>query len=209
MKQIELAATSREILGKKVRFLRRQGITPVHIFGHGFESMALQCDTALLQKVLVQAGRTGLVSLKLGNKGPRNVLVREIQRNPVTTELLHVDFYEVRATERIKVNVPIVLIGEAPALKFKGSILVQELDHLSVECLPENIPASAELELSLLTGAEQALRVKDITLGEEVTVTNDPELVVAKISAQPVEVAEEEAAVVEAAAEAAEPAEAP
>ncbi len=191
MKQIELAATSREILGKKVRFLRRQGVTPVHLFGHGVESVALQCDTTLLQKVLAQAGRTGLVSLKPDKKRPRNTLVREIQRNPCTGELLHVDFYQVMATEKIKVEVPIVLVGEAPALKLKENILVQELDRLSVECLPENIPASVELDLGPLTEAEQALRVKDIALGEEVTVTTDPEHVVAKISAQRVEVVEE------------------
>jgi len=191
MKQIELAATSREILGKKVRFLRRQGVTPVHLFGHGVESVALQCDTTLLQKVLAQAGRTGLVSLKPDKKRPRNTLVREIQRNPRTGELLHVDFYQVTATEKIKVEVPIVLVGEAPALKLKENILVQELDRLSVECLPENIPASVELDLGPLTEAEQALRVKDIALGEGVTVTTDPEHVVAKISAQRVEVVEE------------------
>ena len=203
MNQVELEATSREILGKKVRHLRHQGIIPVHLFGHNVESVALQCEAAQLQRVLAHAGKTRIISLKLDKaKRLRNVLVREIQREPCTGELLHVDFYQVRAEEKIKVEVPIVLVGEAPALKFRGNTLVQELESLALECLPDKIPASVELDLSSLTEAEQALRVKDIMLGEEVTVSNEPELVVAKISSKPVEKVEE--VVAEEAAEAPE-----
>ena len=199
MAQIELEANKREILGKKVRHLRRQDITPVHLFGHNVDSMALQCDTGTLHRVLARAGKTGLISLKLDKaKKPRDVLVREIQRDPRTGKLLHVDFYEVKATEKIKVAVPIVLVGEAPALKFKGNILVQELDSLGIECLPDKIPASIELDLSSLTEAEQAIRVKDITLDEGVAVSHDdPELIVAKISVTRIEKEEEEEVVVE------------
>ena len=197
MAQIELEANKREILGKKVRHLRRQDITPVHLFGHNVESMALQCDTGTLHKVLARAGKTGLISLKLDKaKKPRNVLTREIQRDPRTGKLLHVDFYEVKATEKIKVEVPIILVGEAPALKFKGNILVQVLDSLGIECLPDKIPASIEMDLSSLTEAEQAIRVKDITLDEGVAVSHDdPELIVAKISVTRIEKEEEEVVV--------------
>ena len=194
MKQIELEAAHREILGKKVRHLRRQDITPVHLFGRNVESMALQCDTAVLQRVLVQAGKTGLISLKLDTaKKPRNVLVREVQRDPPTGRLLHVDFYQVKTTEKIKVDVPIVLVGEAPALKLKDNMLIQELDSLSIECFPDKIPASIELDISPLTEAERAIRVKDITLDKEITISHDdPGLIVAKISAARIEKVEEE-----------------
>jgi len=208
MEQIELQAAAREILGKKVRFLRRQGIIPVHLFGHGVESVALQCDTAQLQQVMAQAGKTKIISLRLDKaKKPRNVMVREIQRNPQTGELLHVDFYQVRMEEKIQVEVPIVLVGEAPALKSKENMLAQELYSLTIECLPGQIPASIELDLSSLTEVEQAIQVKDITLGEGVTVLNDPEHMVVKISLRPVEKVEEvveEAVVEEAVAEAPE-----
>ena len=199
MKQIELEAAHREILGKKVRHLRRQDITPVHLFGRNVESMALQCHTAVLQRVLAQAGKTGLIDLKVDKaKKPRNVLVREIQRDPRTRGLLHVDFYQVKITEKIKVDVPIVLVGEAPALKLKDNMLIQELDSLSIECFPDKIPASIELDTSSLTEAEQAIRVKDITLDEGVTISHeDPGLIVAKISAARVEKLEEEEVVAE------------
>ncbi len=192
MAEIELKVTNREILGKKVRFLRRQGITPVHLFGHGIESIALQCDTVELRRVLAKAGRARLIDLKLDNeKKPRPVVVREVQMEPRTGESLHVDFYQVKMAEQVKVEVPIILVGEAPALKLKENMLLHELNTLTVECLPAKIPASIELDLTLLTESEQAVRVKDIVLDKEVTVLNDPELVMVKITSRPVEKIEE------------------
>ncbi len=192
MEQIELQVTTREILGKKVRFLRRQGIIPIHLFGHDVESAALQCDAAQLQRVLAQVGKTRLISLKLDKaKKPRNVMVREIQKDPLTGELLHIDFYQVRMAEKIKVEVPIVLVGEAPALKSKENMLLHELNSLTIECLPDQIPPSVELDLSSLIEVAQTIQVKDIRLGERITVLNDPEQMVAKITSRPVERVEE------------------
>jgi len=192
MEQIELGVTDREILGKKVRFLRHQGTTPVHLFGHRIKSVALQCDTAKLQRVLAQAGQTRFISLKLDNeKSPRTVMVREVQREARTGELLHVDFYQVRMEEKVKVEVPVVLVGEAPALKSKENMLMQELNTLTVECLPARMPNSVELDLSSLTEPEQVIRVKDFELDEELTILNEPELVVVKISSQRIEKIEE------------------
>jgi len=195
MEQIELLTTTRDILGKKVRFLRRQGITPVHLFGHDVESLALQCDTGQLQHALAQAGKTRLINLRLDKaKKPRNVVVRKVQKDARTGELLHVDFYQVRMAEKIRVEVPIVLVGEAPALRFKETVLAQELNSLAIECLPDEIPPSVELDLSSLTEGEQAIQVKDIVLDEGITILNDLEQIVAKVSARPVERVEEEVA---------------
>lgn len=210
MDQIELEVTNREILGKKARFLRRQGVTPVHLFGHGIESVALQCENVELKRVLARAGRTRLIRLKLDNeKEPRNVVVRGVQREPLTGETLHVDFYEVRMSEQIKMEVPIVLVGEAPALRSKENRLVQELNALTVECLPAKIPTSIELDISSLTEPEQAVRVKDIELDKEVTILNNPEQVMVRITLRPVEKVEEAVVVEEAAVEAPEAASLP
>jgi large subunit ribosomal protein L25 len=194
MDRIELEVASREVLGKEVRFLRRQGITPVHLFGHSIESLALQCDTAKLQRVLAEAGHTALINLKLASeKGPRAVLVREVQTGMRKGELLHVDFYQVKMGEKISVEVPIILAGQAPALKFKGNTLEQELDTINIECFPAKIPAHVEIDVSSLTEPHQVLRVKEIELDKEITLLDDPDLVVARISPQPVEKVEEEA----------------
>ena len=96
MDNIELVAHKRDLLGKKVRFLRRKGITPVSLYGHGVESSALQIETPALKKALAQAGKTSIIYLKVGSaKRQHMAIVRGIQRDPVKGELLHVDFYQV------------------------------------------------------------------------------------------------------------------
>jgi large subunit ribosomal protein L25 len=205
MDKIELKVANREILGKQVKHLRRQGITPVHVFGHGIESLALQCDTKELERVLSQAGQTRLVDLKLAReKKPRTVVVREFDRDWRRGELVHVDFYQVRMEEKIRLEIPIVLIGEAPALKSKTNMLDHALGTLTVECLPAKIPGSIEVDISYLAELDQAIRVKDIPLDKDITVLNNLDLVVAKISLRPVEKVEEKvvAEVVEAEAKA-------
>jgi large subunit ribosomal protein L25 len=209
MDQIELKVTVRDVLGKKVRFMRRQGITPVHLYGHGIESVALQCDTSQLQGVLAEAGQTRLINLKFeGERRPRTVVVREVQKGIRPGELYHVDFYQVQMAEMMKVDVPIILVGESPVLKSKENMLSQDLNILNIQCLPANIPASIEIDTSVLTEIDQAIRVRDIELDEEITVLNDPELVVARIIARPVERVEE-VEVAEAEVEEEEAAEAP
>ena len=203
MEDFRLKATQREVLGKKTRFLRRQGITPTHLYGHNLRSLALQCNTAELQQVVAQAGRTRLISLEVDGKQPRSVFVREIQRDEVARQLLHVDFYQVRKGEKIAVNVPIVLVGEAPAMKEKGRMLIHGITSLSIESLPDSVPPKIEVDLSPLEELEQAIHVKDIVLDPDITVNADPEQLVVKVSKAVVkEVVEEVVAEVEAEAEA-------
>ena len=207
MEGLTLEANKREILGKKTRFLRRQGITPAHLFGHGLESLSLQCDTPKLQRTIAQAGMTRLIALDIeGDKQPRSVFIREIQREPCSGELLHVDFYQVRRTEKIKVDVPIILVGEAPAMKEKGRTLTHSLTSLSVECLPDKLPPHIEVDLSPLEEVEQAIFVRDIALSPDVTVFTDLDQMVVKVSEARVEVEEvvEEVVAEEAVAEEAE-----
>jgi len=151
VKDLTILANRRQILGKKTRFLRRQGIVPTHLFGHNIESVALQCDRAELERVITQAGATRVINLEIkGDKKPKSVFIREIQRDAITDELLHVDFYQVKKTERMKVEVPIVLVGEAPAMKQRGRTVAQQLSSLSIECLPGQIPPQIEVDLSSL-----------------------------------------------------------
>ena len=192
MEDLTLPATNRSILGKKTRFLRRQGITPVHLFGHGLKSQALQCDTANLQRIIAQAGMSRLISLKIeDDKQPRVVFIREIQRDQLTGQPLHVDFYQVRKTEKIRVGVPIILVGEAPAMKEKGRSLLHGVTSLSIECLPDKLPPQIEVDLSPLEEAEHPIFVRDIILGQDITVATDPDQLVVKVSEARVEVVEE------------------
>ena len=203
MEELMLTADSRSVLGKKSRFLRRQGITPAHVFGHGIESQALQCDTAELKGIIAQAGETRLIRLKIkGDKQTRNVFIREIQRDPFGKQLLHVDLYQVKMTEKIEAQIPIVLVGESPAMKGKGRMLSHGINELSIACLPDKVPPQIEVDISILEEIEQSIHVKDIILDPDITVHDDPEQMIVKVTEVMV-VAEEEAVEeeVEAAAE--------
>ena len=207
MDGLALAVSKRDILGKKTRFLRHQGITPAHLFGHGLESIPLECDTARLQRIIAQAGTTRLIALEIeGDNQPRSVFIHEIQRDACTGALLHVDFYQVRKSEKINADVPIVFVGEAPALKEKGRTLIHVITSLSVECLPDRLPPQIEVDLSSLEDAEQAIHVREIALSPDITVITDPDQMVVKVSEEAVEVVAEEVEA-EAEAEAAEEAE--
>jgi len=206
MTDLNIKASKRDVLGKKTRFMRREGTTPTHLFGHGIDSLSLQCDTAKLQRIIARAGMTRLIALEVeGDKEPHSVFIREIQREPCSGGLFHVDFYQVKSTEKIRVDVPIILIGEAPAMKEKGRTLTHSLTSLSVESLPDKLPPQIEVDLSSLEEVEQAIFVRDISLSPDVTVVTDPDQMVARVSEARVveeeEVAEAEVPVEEVAAE--------
>lgn len=196
MEELILTAENRNVLGKRNRFLRRQGVTPAHVFGHGIESQALQCDTTELKSIIAHAGETRLISLNIkGDNQPRNVFIREIQRDVISRQLLHVDFYQIKMGEKMEVEVPIVLVGEAPAMKGKGRMISHGITELSIECLPDKVPPQIEVDISILEEVEQAIQVKDIILDPDITVNIDPEQLVVKITE--VMVVEEEVEVVE------------
>jgi large subunit ribosomal protein L25 len=211
--KIELKVDKRSVTGKRVKFLRQKGVVPVHLFGHNVDSLTLQGDAAVLGKVISQAGKTRLIDLKVGKsqKG-HNVMVREVQKDAIRGSLVHVDFYEVNMAEKIKVEVPIVTIGESPALKIRENMLYHTLNSLLIECLPDKMPDRIRVDISVIQEVDQAIHVKDIVI-PDVKILNDPDLQIVKVSLRPMEVVEEvkpvEAAVegAEAAGEAAEGAE--
>lgn len=218
MKSLQLKANRREMLGKKTRFLRRQGTTPTHLFGHKIESLALECQTAELADIVGQAGMTRLIDLSIGgDKQPKKVIIREIQRNSISRQLLHVDFFQIKLTEKMKAEIPIILVGEAPALKEKGRIISQSLTHLGVESLPDKLPPQIEIDLSPLTEMGNSIHVSDIVLDPAVTITTDParlvvriaEAAIARVEKEEAEAEEEELTAEEAEAKAKAEAEAP
>jgi large subunit ribosomal protein L25 len=210
MADLTLKATARKVLGKKTRFLRKEGITPVHVFGNKLESLALQCETAELQRMISHVGTTRLFNLVLDSKQsePRNVFIREIQRDAISGLLLHVDLYQVLKTQRIKMDVPIVLVGESPATKKKGQVLTQVMTELNIECLPDKLPPQIDVDISSLMDVDQAVYVRDIKLDKDITIFNDPDLTVAKVSLVKEEVIAAPKPVEAVAAEGAAPAEA-
>lgn len=193
MEELKLNASRRDVLGKRNRFLRRQGITPAHLFGHSIESQSLQCNTIELKKIVAHAGETRLISLRIeGDKQPKRVFVREVQRDALGKQLLHVDFYQVRMEKKMQVAVPLVLVGEAPAMKGKGRMLAHGITELNIECLPEKVPPQIEVDITVLEELEQGIHVKDVILDPDITVHADPEQLIVKVAEVQLKVEEEE-----------------
>jgi len=205
MADIELSVKPRRVLGKKVAALRRQGVTPANVYGRNLESKAVEVETVVLTHLLRSAGRNVIIDLHIeGEDLPRPVMLRAVQREPATSRLLHVDFYQVSLTQKMRTEVPLILVGEAPAVAEFGGILLQSLNSIAVEALPGDIPAHVEVDVSALTRLDDAVHVRELPIDPtKVYVMTDAELVVAKVAAPrlvAVEEAEEVAA--EAAAEA-------
>ncbi|MBC7264552.1 MAG: 50S ribosomal protein L25 [Chloroflexi bacterium] len=198
MEELILEAETRDITGKQVRRMRREGWVPAVMYGHKTKTLNLKVEARSLQHLLKEAGGTRLISLRVkGSDEPHMVLAREIQRNPITRDLLHVDFYEVVMTERITAEVPIELRGESPIVKKGQGLLFQGLDAIEVECLPSDLIPEIVVDLSLLTEVDQTIMVKDLQLGPAIEVLTEPEEIVVKIL--PMEKEEIEEVVAEAA----------
>ena len=187
----ELRVAPREVLGKKVRALRRQGLTPANIYGHNVESQAIQVATEELKHVLKSAGRNDIVYLRLDGDDPRPTFVRDVQQHPVTDAIQHIDFLQISLREKVRADVPIHLIGLSPAVDTFGGILMHGLDHVTVEALPTEVPSFLEIDVSPLTEINQALHVSDLDLPDGVTLLTDIEQVVAKVAPPAVEPVEE------------------
>ena len=189
--RLELAVAPRQVLGKKVEGLRRQGVTPANIYGHGVNSLAVQVPTHDLAHTIKVAGRNTMLELLVeGEKKTRPVFVHHVQRNPLNDDLLHVDFYQVSLKEKIRLEVPIVVVGEAPAVDVYHGMLLQNTNAVMIEGLPAEMPPYIEVDVSGLTEIDDAIHIKDLPLSAGLTLFVDPELVVVKVAPPRVEVEE-------------------
>lgn len=193
----ELTVNAREVLGKKVKALRREGVTPGNIFGRGVESTAIQVSTVELRQVLKTAGRNEIVYLRLADEDPRPSFVKHVQHHPIADNILHVDFLQISLKEKVRIDVPVHLVGLAPAVDRYGGILTLGLDHITVEALPTDVPSAIEADVSSLEEIDSAFHVGDLSIPESVTLLTDPEQVVAKVSPPAVVQVEEVAEVAE------------
>ena len=200
MNPIILNTEKREIYGKKLRSLRKKGILPIHVYGPGMESIALQSETNNVLKVLQEAGRTNPVKI-IDSDMEHTTLVRNVDQHPATGELQHVDFMRVDENKAIEVEVPVVLIGEAPGTRGGAGTVTQAIYSLSVLSKPFTVPSEIQADLSVLVDLETNIKRGDLVLPDGVELVGDPDIPVAWI--QPPRV-QEEVAVEEGADEGAE-----
>lgn len=177
MEKLTLDVSARTVFGKKLKSLRKQGIVPANIYGKGVVSTSVQADSKELLKVAKVSGETSLIELNLA-KEKRPVLIHHLQKEPVSGEILHVDFHQVDLKEKTTAEVPIKVVGEAEIVKSGVGLILQTLNDLEVEALPADIPHEIEIDVSKLTELGQSVLVKDLKVGDKVAVLTDPEVTV-------------------------------
>ena len=173
MDTVDLAVDVRKAMGKKARFLRREGLTPANIYGRNLDSLALQFLHADLLQAIAQSGRNAVLSVKIkGEKKPRTAVIRNVQRHPVTDEIIHLDFLQVDITRAITSDVPIMLVGESPLPKAQ-TVISQILPSIQVSGLPTLIPSSVEVDVSILEEIDQSIYVRDLNIPDGIEVITD------------------------------------
>jgi large subunit ribosomal protein L25 len=180
--QVELVAERRVLFGKKVKRLRREGQVPAVMYGHGFDPVPLQFEERNLQQVLSHVGGSQLIGVKIkGEDQQEMTLVRDVQRDPIRLNVLHVDLYRVEMTERITAEIPLEIIGESPVVESGEGILLQGVSTIEVECLPGDLVDALEVDLSDLVELDQSLHVRDLAIPSGIDVLTDMDEMVARV----------------------------
>ncbi len=191
MQHPKLHAEKRKTLGKKVRQLRNDGKLPANVYGKHIDSKAVQVNYSDFLPLYKELGETGIIDLTVdGETVP--VLIKNPQTNYKSATPFHVDFYQVNLKEKIKASVPVKLIGESVAVTDKLGLLLQTLNEIDIEALPEALPEAIEADTSTLAEVGDILEVADLKAPEGVTLLTDPKQIVAQVSELVVEEKEPE-----------------
>jgi large subunit ribosomal protein L25 len=191
MSETVLEAVKRTVTGKQVKALRRAGVLPAVMYGAGIEATPIELDSHAASLILASVGGSTLLTLSLG-KDQHQVLVREMQRDPIRMEILHVDFLKVAMDVKIRTMVPIELIGEAPAVEELGGLLVSGVSEVEVEALPADLPEKVSVDIASLETMDDNITIADLVFGEGIDVLSNPEELVASVVYQAEEIIEEE-----------------
>ena len=178
--KLKLKLEPRKTLGRKVKAMRNQGVLPGNIYGKGIKSLSVQASLKDFSLIFSKAGETNIIELDVAKESKvRPALIHQVMVDPVSGQLLHADFRQVDLSQAVKVAVPIELIGEAPAVQ-QGGVLVQLLNEVEVEALPNDLPDKFTVDVSKLSEMNQGITLKELRAGDKVKlmVENLDELVV-------------------------------
>jgi large subunit ribosomal protein L25 len=192
MNKIVLKATRREVIGKKVKILRREGKLPALLYGHGLESTPIVMGMHEASKILANVGSSTLISVELEGK-EHAALVRERQIDVIYRHLIHVDFQALSLTETTTAQVPLVLGEEsAPAIKAYSAVLLMGMDQVEIECLPQDLPESIVVDVTGLESIGDSVQVRDLIPPDGVKILGDMQAMVVVATAQMGEEEEDE-----------------
>ncbi|MBK8137692.1 MAG: 50S ribosomal protein L25 [Chloroflexi bacterium] len=181
MAEYTIDAQNRTVTGKKVGALRREGIVPATIYGPKQTPVNIQVPYRHLELALAKAGGSHLIELSTGTF-TQTVLVRDVQRNPISRKITHVDFFALDMTAKLRTNVPVHYIGESPAVLAKLGVLVTGATALHVELLPSLLMDHIAVDVSTLSEVGDAIHVGDLKLAAGIVILNDPEELLARVT---------------------------
>lgn len=184
MDRLSLKAEERAVLGKKVKSLRRKGSLPGHVFGKGVDGENVMVSAKDFVKTFHLAGQTGLIDLLIGAEKVRPVLIRGVQYDPMDGQIVHIDFYQVNLAQKVKVSVPLELIGEQPEkVRLGEAIVLQTISELEVEGLPTDLIEKLQVDISKLLEINDAITVGQLSYDrQKLTVGADAEEIVVKLA---------------------------
>lgn len=174
MDKIDLSAQLR-VANTTPSAMRSQGLIPAVVYGKGEEPMAVAITRNDFQKTYKQAGESTIINLQIPGGTPKMVLIKEVQLSPDKDDYLNIDFYRIKAGEKLRVAVPLRFEGESPAIKDFGGILVTNKNDIEIECLPQDLPHEFVVDLTGLKNIDDVVAVKDIKAGVGVEVLDNPE----------------------------------
>jgi large subunit ribosomal protein L25 len=202
-----LAAELREVTGKAVNRMRKEGRLPAVVFGHGLDSASVSLDTHDFEQLRRHVGQNALIDLSVDGSKTTPVLIQHVQIHLVNRRPLHVDLFAVRMTEELIVDVPLIATGESSAVTQLGGTLLHPTEHLRVKALPDHLPQSISYAIDSLTDFDSVVKVSDLEIPEDVTLLTDLDEVIATVQRPRIEVEEVPEAEEEEAAEGEEGAE--
>lgn len=179
--EIQLSVKPRTVIGKQVRALRREGWIPLNIYGAHVAARNMQAEERALRAVLSKAGKNRLIHLDMGDGGQHVVITREIQREPISGKYWHVDLQEISLTEKMEINIPVVLRGAAPITKSGEGLLIHGLEAVTVRVLPTDLIPEIAVDVSGLASVGDTIHVSDLKLADEIEILTNPEEMLAKI----------------------------
>ena len=192
MEFVELRSETRATKGKQVRQLRRQGWVPAIVYGPDLATTAIQAEERSITAAMRAAGETLLINLFIGDMAqPYPVLAREIQRDALNDRLMHVDFYQVRLTEKVRTTPRLEFHGEPTLVKSGVAVLIHNISEIEVECLPTDLISSIRVDVSGLEKMDDTVLVRDLVVPPGLTLLVDPQAVVASLVATRMEIEEE------------------
>lgn len=186
MEKVVLKAAKRDVAGKQVKALRREGKLPAVIYGKHTEPINIALDAHSASLALAKATSSSIVIIDVDGK-EYPALVREKQRDFIKNRLLHVDFLAVSLTEKLRATVSLHFVGVSTAVKDYAAVLVHNLEQFHVECLPTDLPEHIVVDISLLARVGDIIRVRDVAVSDKIRVLENPDTVVAVASAPKVE----------------------